>query len=193
MPLAKNGSDPERLRQLVQDVSFSLFGPFGSRIFRKAVLGTGDVSLIRAYYEGIWRRLFEPEPTIMGFNVEAVPDIAWILRAEGEVERANTLLVAALDVSRTHDWVPMFPSELSVPLHEVEILALLGREDEAMSLLRDIADAGWRFGWWQAESDPALASLRERPDFVAIFDEIRADMARQLASMPEYEPPVASD
>jgi TolB-like protein/tetratricopeptide (TPR) repeat protein len=193
VPLARYNRDPERLIRLVQGVSPDLFGPFGSRIFRKLVLPTPNVTAIRDYYEAIWPELFVEEPAIRPYNVDIVPDVAWILRSGGETERANAMLIKALDVVRTNEWAPAFPSDMQISWVEVEILALLGRADEAISALRGLIDDGWRFGWWLAERDPVLASIRDRPQFVAMLNEIRADMAQQLAGMPEYEPPSTSE
>jgi TolB-like protein/Tfp pilus assembly protein PilF len=55
-------------------------------------------------------------------------------------------------------------------------LALRGNPDQAMVALRKARDLGWRSGWWM-RSDPALKTLRGRPDFAALLraiDDINA-------------------
>ena len=58
----------------------------------------------------------------------------------------------------------------------------------ALAALRQAVDAGWRSYWWYyADHDPKLDSLRQDSKFTAIMDEIRADMAAQLARVKESE------
>jgi tetratricopeptide (TPR) repeat protein len=192
VPLARHRSNPARLMRLVQGVSPALFGPFGTQIFRKILLPTGTAAEIRPYYEAIWPGLFVDEPAVRVFNMDIVPDVAWMRRSAGEVEQADNMLLEALEALRTNDWVSMFPSDAQISITEVEILASLGREDEAIRALRRKVDEGWRFGWWLAEDDPVLASIRERPEFIAMMTEIKADMAQQRARMPRYEPATAA-
>jgi hypothetical protein len=192
VPLARHRSNPARLMRLVQGVSPALFGPFGTQIFRKILLPTGTAAEIRPYYEAIWPGLFVDEPAVRVFNMDIVPDVAWMRRSAGEVEQADNMLLEALEALRTNDWVSMFPSDAQISITEVEILASLGREDEAIRALRRKVDEGWRFGWWLAEDDPVLATIRERPEFIAMMTEIKADMAQQRARMPRYEPATAA-
>ena len=156
-------------------------------MFRKAVLTSGEEPATRTYYEELWPELFLDEPAIDIYNFYVVPDVALILHSDGEIERANGMLTDALSVYRSSEWPGMYPSDLTAaPLIEVEILALSGREDDALNVMRSQIDNGWRFGWWQVESDPVLASIRQRSEFIAMMDEIKTDMAMQLAGMPEY-------
>jgi len=50
--------------------------------------------------------------------------------------------------------------------------------------LREAADAGWR-SWWRyfRDFDPALASIRNEPEFKAVFADIERDMAKQRAAL----------
>ena len=47
--------------------------------------------------------------------------------------------------------------------------------------LRASIDANWRWEWWLLEKDRAYESLWDEPEFKAMMDEIRADMARRAA------------
>lgn len=164
-----------------------------TRIFRKLVLRTGNLTALREYYETLWPELFADEPTINPPNVDVVPDVAWILLSIGEEDRANAMLHTALDVFRANEWAPLIPSDLQITWVEVEMLALLGREDDAIDALRRLIENGWRFGWWLAERDPTLASIRDRPEFVAMLDQVKADLHTQLAGMPDYPLPSIPD
>jgi tetratricopeptide (TPR) repeat protein len=189
VPLVWRREDPERLVQLIRGVSPGLFGAFGSRIFRKAILATGISGEIRRYYEDIWPELFLENPTIGNDNFDVVADVVWILRNSGDGEHADSMLDDALAVFNANDWASIYPSDLSSSLPEVEILASMGRTEEALGAMRSGIDTGWRFGWWQLERDPVLESIHDRPEFKAMLDEIRAEMAAQRASMPDYLPP----
>ncbi len=52
---------------------------------------------------------------------------------------------------------------------EARILALEGRQDEALEALRQIIAAGWRF--WYMDGDPALENLWERKEFHSIIND----------------------
>lgn len=126
IPLVMHGDDPARLIELVRGVSPGLFGPFGTRIFRKIVTSTGDEAEIRAYFEEFWPGLFTEDPAINIANLEAVPDVVSILRSGGQTEEAETMLREALRVFRDNDWPPSFPMDPAAYLVEAEILTLLG-------------------------------------------------------------------
>lgn len=56
-----------------------------------------------------------------------------------------------------------------------------GRTEEALRALRQAVDEGWRSPWWYyLVHDPALDSIRDEPEFQAMLEEIKADMAAQL-------------
>ena len=59
--------------------------------------------------------------------------------------------------------------------------------------MRREIDSGWRFGWWQVERDPVMDSIRDRPEFQELMGAVRADMASQLAGMPDYLPPSTAE
>ena len=58
--------------------------------------------------------------------------------------------------------------------------------------LREAEEAGYRFGWrYVRDLDPDLASIRNEPEFKAVFADIERDMARQraeLAARPKNAP-----
>jgi hypothetical protein len=75
----------------------------------------------------------------------------------------------------------------------VEIHALRGDKVRALAALREAKTAGWRsFGWrYYRDFEPALAPIRNEPEFIAIFADIERDMARQraeLAARPKDAP-----
>ncbi|MCH8250773.1 MAG: hypothetical protein IH913_14345, partial [Proteobacteria bacterium] len=63
---------------------------------------------------------------------------------------------------------------------DAQILALMGRSDEAVAKLREAYDEGWRSSWrydsWSLEDDRYLESVRDRPEFQAIVEALKADL-----------------
>ena len=68
---------------------------------------------------------------------------------------------------------------------DVQIHALRGEKTKALSALREAERAGWRGPIWRyyRDHDPELASIRNEPEFKAIFADIERDMARQRAAL----------
>ena len=66
------------------------------------------------------------------------------------------------------------------------------RSAKALSALRVAEKAGWRASWrYYRDFDPDLASIRNEPEFKAVFADIERDMARQraeLAARPKDAP-----
>jgi len=71
---------------------------------------------------------------------------------------------------------------------DVQILALQGETEEALTALRQAIDQGWRTDWrYFFYVDPNLDSIREELEFQAIFREVKEDMAAQLQRTHEME------
>jgi hypothetical protein len=71
---------------------------------------------------------------------------------------------------------------------DVQIHAIRGERQKALSALRVAIDEGLRqFWWYHLEHDLSLEPLHDEPDFRAMFEEIRIDMAAQLARVREME------
>jgi hypothetical protein len=70
----------------------------------------------------------------------------------------------------------------------VQIYALQGDKQKALSALRQAIDEGWRV-WWRylLKLDPTLESLHDEPKYQAMVAEIEVDMAAQLARVREME------
>jgi hypothetical protein len=69
--------------------------------------------------------------------------------------------------------------------NDARVLALRGRKQEALAALRAAEQAGWRgWGWrWVRDLPPAFDSIRDDPEFKAIFADIERDMVRQRAEL----------
>ena len=66
------------------------------------------------------------------------------------------------------------------------------RHSQALAALREAEQAGWRHRWrYYRDFDPDLASIRNEPEFKAVFADIERDMAQQrarLAARPKDAP-----
>ena len=70
----------------------------------------------------------------------------------------------------------------------MQIYALQGDKQKALSALQRAIDEGWRYFWWYSlKQDPNLESLHDEPEFQAMVEELEADMAVQLARVREME------
>ena len=67
---------------------------------------------------------------------------------------------------------------------EARILALEGRPNEALGVLRQIIAAGWRF--WYLDGDPALRNLREGREFRSIVNDLNMLIEQERAEF-EYD------
>jgi len=183
--LLLNREDPERLIAVIEAMPrVTVLWMSNDTFVRNAILQTGDVAAVRRYFQRNYPNLAASnEPAIHAANYQDAVDLAWLLRMEGDAEHAERLLEISLTVLRQS------PSGTTGyrGVTEAKILALQGDEAGALAALRAAVDAGWRHLWWMAENDPTLASISDHPEFLAIMDEIRADMAAQLERLRELE------
>jgi TolB-like protein/Tfp pilus assembly protein PilF len=154
-------------------------------LLRNHELRAGRYAEARALYEQSSPELLnEGDPTVDGSNWWAAIDLALVLSKTGEQERADLLLDRSLQHIQTLHRLG-FQGYL---ISDVEIYALQGEKQKALSALRQAIDAGWRRFWWYLlKNDPALESLHDEPEFQAMVAEIEADMATQLERVREME------
>jgi hypothetical protein len=116
-------------------------------------------------------------------------DLALVLQGMGELDRA----AAVLDASERFMHSLSRLGGLGYEVADVQIHALRGDKVKALAALREAEKAGWRGPAWRyyRDSDPALASIRDEPEFKAVFADIERDMVRQraeLAARPKDAP-----
>ena len=160
------------------------------RWLRDADLKRGDHQAARLRYAKTYPALLEPTPpTIDGSNWRAAIDVAPVLQAAGAGAAASVLLDRAAKFIRT---IPRL-GLAGYGIADVRIHALRGEKRAALAALREAEKAGWRGPNWRyyRDFDPNLASIRDEPEFKAIFADIERDMARQraeLAARPKDAP-----
>ncbi len=160
-------------------------GRVAAAYLRDRDLQAGRYADARARYETAFPKLLTVnEPEIDGANYGAAINLALILSATGEQERADLLLERSLAFIETIQRLGYGGFWVS----DVQIYALQGQTAEALTALREAIDAGWRSLWWYyLEHDKNLDSIRDEPEFQAMVKEIEADMAGQLARVHERQ------
>jgi tetratricopeptide (TPR) repeat protein len=172
----------ESARKVINpDLGFS----FAVGILRDHELRAGRYSEARALYEKIHPELLnEGDPKVEFRNYRAAINLALVLSKTGEQEQADLLLDRSFQRIQT---IPRLGFD-GYGIADVQIYALQGEKQKALSALRQAIDEGWRGGWrYLLMHDPALESIRDTPAFQAMVEEIEADMAEQLARVREME------
>ena len=164
--------------------------PWVLMILRNADLQHDRYDAALARYEKAYPELFAQGVLRMDrSNYTVAMDVALVLQERGESERADALLNGVARVIRTIPRMGAFGYGIT----DVQIHALRGQKAEANAALREAERAGWRQLWrYYRGFDPNLASIRNDPDFKAVFADIERDMARQraeLAARPKDAPP----
>lgn len=134
---------------------------------------TGDLDRAREYTVASQPILEQDaELRIDSFTLPAIVRLAYIHQEQGDTARARELLQAALPVARELPRLGWFGHGI----REVQILALLGRKEDALGALRALIDDGFRStvmtNVWSLGEDPYLRSLRDDPRFSAMLDEV---------------------
>jgi hypothetical protein len=153
--------------------------------------GQGDVERGR-------RRMADTFPELLEDGLEiAVPDLhaavtfAAILNANGETQRRDVLLLAAQERIATMHRI----RGIGYGIVDVYIHAMQGDRERAIAGLREAIDMGWRVSdnsprdssWWMIRQDWKLASLHQDPEFIAMMDELEADIAQQCQWFEEHK------
>ncbi len=152
------------------------------RWLRDADLKQGDHQAARLRYAKAYPALLgSTPPTIDGSSWQAAIDVAPVLQAAGDRATASALLDRAEQFIRTIPRLGLAGFGIS----DVEIHALRGDKAKALAALREAEMAGWRGPYWRyyRDFDPTLASIRDEPEFKAVFADIERDMARQRAEI----------
>ena len=112
------------------------------------------------------------------FTIGSVIQLAYIAKRQGETQKSHDLLASAMT------YVQSLP-RLGTGGHgitDVQIYALQGRAEDAISAFRDAVAEGYRstvmYDLWQLRDDPYLASIRDDERFIALLETIETDIER---------------
>jgi TolB-like protein/Tfp pilus assembly protein PilF len=150
----------------------------GNNITLATLVSFGRDSEAIALGEVNWPALScRDRPRVLRSNVFQAMNLSLARERNGQAECAAALLEEILSLLEQPGVHPRTFGFL-----DVEVYCRLGRLPEALAALRARVAAGVRLQWLsQIELSPHSTQLREHPDFAAIRDEVRADLARQLA------------
>lgn len=114
------------------------------------------------------------DPVVNGTNLYDAIDICYTLGAPEDGPRRKLLLrkSEAYLLSRSPT-----ARRNRYPTQMAEIRILQGRTDEALDLVEQLVQDGFKQGWWQ-RVDPAVRSLLDNPRWQTIVAGIRDDIAR---------------
>ncbi len=153
------------------------------RLVRNAALASGQYDEALALFRKYEPELFESPPRITAGNLRKAPDLASLLQRAGQEQRATELLLAT--VSAYEEQYTLGSANYPLGIAVVDALALLGRQDEAVTRMQELADDGWRVMWrFSTQLNPAHDSLREMPEYQAILTFIADDLQRQVREFP---------
>jgi tetratricopeptide (TPR) repeat protein len=164
--------------------------PLSLAVLRNADLRRGDLKPARARYASTYPDLLgPPTPRVDVLNLSAAIDLALVLQKTGELDRALAVLDAGEKVVLSLPRLGLFGYGIA----DAQVHALRGDKSKALDALREAEQAGWRGPLWRyyRDIDPNLASLRNEPEFKAVFADIERDMAQQrarLAARPKDAP-----
>jgi len=150
-------------------------------VLRNIDLERRDYRSARDRYAAAFPELLGPgPPETSASNYTAAIDLVLVLRGTGESDRAVQLLDSSERV------ISAMPRRgYGYLVTDVQIHALRGDKAKALAALREAEQAGWRGPVWRYDRDfnPNLASIRDEPEFKAVFADIERDMARQRAEL----------
>lgn len=150
------------------------------RLYRDAALERGEIDRALQLYREVLPQLFEPGLEMTTALFGPAIDLAWLLRLTGDRDLADALLNQAWKVVET---LPRSGC-CGYGLADVEILAIGGRLDAAVTRLQEAFDAGFRSSWWwHTRGNPNLSSLEDRADYRALIDRFRARAAEDRSTL----------
>jgi tetratricopeptide (TPR) repeat protein len=149
-------------------------------------LRNADFDAALARYQDFFPNLIsETPPSVNEDDLEFAVDVALVLLRMGRADLGEQLLNKSLEIiseaaSQTDSYV--------FGIQRVMIHALQGDTESALDSLRQTIDDGWRATWWiYLEIDPSLDSIRNEPEYQAMLQEVRDDMAAQRRRLEEWE------
>ncbi len=128
--------------------------------------------------------LFEQPLLINAANILQAIDTAQLLQNEDRDDEAEALLKAAIAAYEK----PYYVTDMWQVPAKAYALALLGQQQAALEELQHQIDKGWRLHWrWSTEFNPNFVSLRNAPEFQAMVDFLRTDIAAQVPQLRALE------
>ncbi|MDM3871403.1 winged helix-turn-helix domain-containing protein [Porticoccus sp. W117] len=132
------------------------------------------IELLRKRYPGLTSA---KNPTVRIHNVDAAMALSHLLQA---ADKSAINLTAAIE-----ETINTYPALLRWQAVEAQLLALKGRQQEALQSLKQGFDQGWVRDWWSLQHHPALQQLTGLPEYAELTANIRQRIAEQRQLLPE--------
>jgi len=144
--------------------------------------GQGDIERARRLMANAFPEFLEDgfELAVDEYDLFAALVFSAILHANDETERRDALLLALEERMATMHRT----RGIAYGILDVYVYAMRSDRDRAIAGLREAIDMGWRGGnccYWPTiiAQDWKLANLHQDPEFIAMTDELEADIRRQ--------------
>ncbi len=139
------------------------------------VAGQGDIERARRLMADVFPEWLQSELELTAVDLVPALSFAAILHANGETQRRDVLLLAMEErIATMHRTRGVGYGILDVYIHMMR-----GDRDRAIAGLREAIDVGWRSNWWTLRLDWKLESLHQDPEFIALLNELEADIRVQ--------------
>ncbi|MCI0451198.1 MAG: protein kinase, partial [Candidatus Latescibacteria bacterium] len=132
------------------------------------------------YQQAFPELLGDSDVRIHSGNLDPALRIAAARIGTGETERALWLLGKCATYLES---LPETERHYEFGRQLAEVYALQGRKREALDALTSRVDGGLRDEWCTTLRSPMLDSIRDDPEFVAVYDEVKNDVARMRARL----------
>lgn len=145
-----------------------------------------DFEGLVGHYQARYPELFESPPQVTSKNLRVTASLALLLKETGDESAADAIIDAGLTFYATE-----LPQEGRGYLHgftDAELLAVAGRTDEALAVLREATASGGTLFWRFTFASDTLNSLREHPGFVQLVAELDAmseTQRQQVLALPD--------
>jgi len=165
-------------------VEMQPYNYFAQGLLRTVNLHEGRDAAALARYALQWPDLIgSASPAIDAYTLTPALDAVPLLISAGDSTQSMRLLDAS---ERFVGGRVRFAND-TAGIADVQIHALRGNKSAALKALREARSQGWAAGWRYFRTvDPNLASIRQEPEFQAIFEEIEVQMRELRSRMPDY-------
>ncbi|MCH8943968.1 MAG: hypothetical protein IH910_04185, partial [Proteobacteria bacterium] len=153
-------------------------------VYRNGRLLDGQPEQAYEKYIEAFPELAAASPIVHATNIEAAVDLVLVLQEMGNTDDASRLIDAALS------FLASSPNSgfLSWDMLLTELHAMNGDKRKALESLRRAIDTDWNGYWWDSpDQNPNLKLLHGDPAYVAMMDELKADLATQLEELRDLQ------
>jgi len=156
-------------------------------LLRNHELQEGRIDKARDWYEKNYSALLNDDaPVIDWQNYRPAIDLALVLQKSGDRERAEMLLDQSLAFIESGKVTRLGIGGYGIA--DVQIYALQGKQQQALTALRQALKQGWRGFWWfYLKHNPNLESLQDNTEFQTMAQNIELFMTSQQSTFGEAD------